>query len=414
MNRQQGLRAARAASQHGQIIILTVLILALGTGFLVYSMAGPRSIDYRKNAKTDAALAMAKEALIGRAVADSNHPGSLPCPDTNDDGIAEIFAGIACPSYIGRLPWKTLELPDLRDGDGERLWYMLSPAFRDNAAVEPLNTDTIGNITIYSGNNTTSLTNRAAAVIFAPGAPIGAQARSGTQSAACTVTGTTIAQSLCGTNYLETVSSINNANATGPYISAPATATFNDRLIVIDSVELMTAAETRAAKEILNALQAYKAGSMATTTSFCYPVGCYPWADISNGIANDGLNYGRVPLISADTGHANDWSDASPPVTIPQWLIDNQWGMVFFYTVAANRTYDHNPGSLTVDGTSGTDVVLISTGAATVARSGWPCSFAAGDARNYVDDSENCDNGTNFITPSDTTSKNRDRLYSLP
>jgi hypothetical protein len=24
---------------------------------------------------------------------------------------------------MGRLPWKTLRLPDLRDGHGERLWY---------------------------------------------------------------------------------------------------------------------------------------------------------------------------------------------------------------------------------------------------------------------------------------------------
>ncbi len=394
MNPQQGLRAARASSQRGQIIILTVLILALGTGFLIYSMTEFRAIGYSKNAKTDKALTMAKEALIGRAVADSDHPGSLPCPDTNDDGIAEIFVGSACPSYIGRLPWKTLELPDLRDGDGERLWYMLAPAFRDNTAVEPLNTDTIGNITVYSGNNTTTLTSLAAAVIFAPGTPIGVQARSSTQSAACPVTGTTIAQSLCATNYLETVSSVNNANATGPYISAPETATFNDRLMVIDSVELMTAAETRAAKEILNALSAYQAGSACD---------CYPWADIGDGRANDGLPYGRVPLISASTGHNNDWSDAG--VTIPQWLINNDWWMVFFYTVANNKTYSPSFGSLTVDGVSGTDVVLISTGAATIARS-WVCG--------YVDDAQNCDNGVVFITPTDTTSMNRDRLYTLP
>jgi hypothetical protein len=31
---------------------------------------------------------------------------------------------------LGRLPWKTLGLPDLRDGDGERLWYAVSSATR--------------------------------------------------------------------------------------------------------------------------------------------------------------------------------------------------------------------------------------------------------------------------------------------
>ena len=50
---------------------------------------------------------------------------------------------------IGRLPWKTFGLPDLRDGSGERLWYALSPNFRDNPSVSPLNSDTRGSITVY-------------------------------------------------------------------------------------------------------------------------------------------------------------------------------------------------------------------------------------------------------------------------
>ena len=148
---------------------------------------------------------------------------------------------------------------------------------------------------------------------------------------------------------------------------------------------------------MLAVLQAYKAGSWG----FC---NCYPWADISAGDADEGLQYGRVPLINADTGHSNDWSDAG--VTIPQWLLDNNWRSVFFYTVAANRTYAHDPGTLTFDGVAGADVVLISTGAATGGGRGWPCG--------YVDDAQNCDNGIVFITPADTTSTNRDRIYLLP
>ncbi len=231
-------------------MILTVLVLALGAGFLVYSMAQYRSIDSRKNAKTDAALALARDALLGRALSDANHPGSLPCPDavTNiannvpGDGIADLLSGSNCPSYIGRLPWKTLELPQLRDGDGEDIWYALSPAFTD-ATGNAINTDSIGTITAYSGSNSGVVSSRAVAVVFSPGEPIGTQARSPTQTAACPMTGTTIAQSLCPNNYLdlETVSGINNANATGPYITVPAKATFNDRLLVVsDSVDLMT------------------------------------------------------------------------------------------------------------------------------------------------------------------------------
>ena len=260
------------------------------------------------------------------------------------------------------MPWKTLGLPDLRDGDGERLWYSVQPEFvhsppSPSALNRPINTDTISNGIVYSGDATNVMVGQEVAVVFAPGAPVGTQARSPTQTALCATTGTTIVQSRCADNYLDSVSGINNANATDPYIEAPPTATFNDRLIVINNIDLMTPIEARAAKAMLIALQAYKAGSW-----FC---NCYPWADVSDGIANDGLENGRLPLNSADTGHGNDWANAG--VTIPQWLLDNQWWFVFFYTVAPNRTYNHTFGSLTVNGVSGTDVVLISSGAQPVA-----------------------------------------------
>jgi hypothetical protein len=426
MGHQTGLRAAPATRQHGQFIILTVLIVALGTGFLVYSMAEFRSIDSKKNAKTDRALALAREALLGRALSDDLRPGSLPCPDVDDDGqltlSVDYGGGGTCTRYIGRLPWKTLGLPELRDGDGEHLWYALSPAFMD-ATGNAVNTDSIGSITAYSSCPTnpcataSALSTRAVAVVFSPGAPIGTQARSPSVALAAPclpMTATAIPQSLCANNYLDldTISGINNANASGPYISVPAKATFNDRLLVVsDSVDLMTQIESRAAQAILSALQAYRAGSKANSSRFCYPVGCYPWADVSNGNANDGLLYGRVPLMSANTGgDNNDWSDAG--VTIPTWLTTNKWWLVFFYAVDANDTINHDPfnsfSALTVDSAPGPDIVLISAGAATTPRVDFP--------DDYIDDAanKNYSINSNFVTPADTTSTNRDRLYSLP
>ena len=35
----------------------------------------------------------------------------------------------------GRLPWKTLAIPDLRDGAGERLWYAVSVRFKRNNTI---------------------------------------------------------------------------------------------------------------------------------------------------------------------------------------------------------------------------------------------------------------------------------------
>jgi hypothetical protein len=395
-----------AQRPRGQTIILMVLILAVIAGFLVFQATGNRVTNVDRNKRTEAALAQAREALMGRALADPNHPGSMPCPDVNDDGQltlnVDYVSGGACAQNIGRLPWKTLGLPDLRDGDGERLWYMLSPAFQD--AGNPINTNTLSNLTVYAGNNTNVLATQVVAVVFAPGAPVGNQARSSTQTAACGATGTTIAQSLCANNYLETLSGINNASPTGPFITGAPNPTFNDRLALIGNIELMTPIEARAAQAILSALQDYRAGS----TWIC---DCYPFADTGNGTAEWGNLEGLVPLVHADwdapfSSNGTDWGDMNPPVVIPQWLLDNDWRKVFFYTVASARTIYHGSGWLTMNGVSGKGVVLISTGAATAPRSAMPSD--------YVDDPENADEGVVFITPTDTTSMNRDRLYILP
>ena len=62
-------------------------------------------------------------------------PGYLPCPDPDDDGWAESTCGslarhLGQAERLGRLPWKTLGLPDLRDGRGERLWYAVSTRYK--------------------------------------------------------------------------------------------------------------------------------------------------------------------------------------------------------------------------------------------------------------------------------------------
>ncbi|MBK9161904.1 MAG: hypothetical protein IPM27_10155 [Nitrosomonadales bacterium] len=96
------------------MMLLIVLVLGL-TVVLVKSLSAT-DLNTKRQMATATALAQAKDALLGRAVSDDNMPGSLPCPDTDDDGSAEMFSGNNCPSYIGRLPWRTLKLQDLRDG----------------------------------------------------------------------------------------------------------------------------------------------------------------------------------------------------------------------------------------------------------------------------------------------------------
>jgi hypothetical protein len=166
-----------------------------------------------------------------------------------DDGIADAVVGNDCPSYIGRLPWRTLGLPDLRDENGERLWYALSSRFRDHLSAQPINSDTKGNRLVYANDNAVVLAPEAVAVIFAPGTPLGNQVRD-TVAALCTVTGTVIQNRLCATNYLDTASGVNNASGTGPYIAASRSTSFNDRVAVLTTAELIPPLETRVAKEL--------------------------------------------------------------------------------------------------------------------------------------------------------------------
>lgn len=147
----------RRQPQRGYAMLATIAVIGVAATAAVTTTFGTTSAGSRQSTKTSTALAQAKQALISRAASDANHPGSLPCPDavTNiagnnvpNDGIADLLAGQSCPSSIGHLPWRTLGLPDLRDADGERLWYMLAPAYQDSPS-KVINPGTSGQITAY-------------------------------------------------------------------------------------------------------------------------------------------------------------------------------------------------------------------------------------------------------------------------
>ena len=142
--------------QRGYVLLSMVAVIGLLTATAATSI-GETALVRQQSDKNKMVLAKAREALISRAASDANHPGSLPCPDavTNipgnnipNDGIADLLSGTACPSAIGRLPWRTLGLPDLRDADGERLWYLLATAYQDSTA-KIINPSTGGQIAGY-------------------------------------------------------------------------------------------------------------------------------------------------------------------------------------------------------------------------------------------------------------------------
>lgn len=229
----------RPYPQRGAALMVMLIILVMGAAASLVISLSKAKINIERDRKSGDALAQAKEALIGRASSDNNMPGSLPCPDTNNDGSAEMLSGNDCPSYIGRLPWRTLKLADLRDGDGERLWYALSGNFRDDNSAHPLNSNTQGQLTLRDASGNT-LASGVIAIVFVPGATIGAQSRGG-------------ADANIVTNFLED----ENANGDTVFVSGQTSATFNDRLLAVSGDSLWPTVEKRVSSEIKEILGAY-------------------------------------------------------------------------------------------------------------------------------------------------------------
>lgn len=241
--------------QHGAALMVMLVIMVMGAAAFLVSSLSKSALDTARQETTSAALAQAKEALIGKSASYTDYPGSLPCPDTDDDGTSDAGGSTECPQYIGRLPWKTIGLPDLRDAAGERLWYTLSRNVRRYDSVRPLNSDTTGTLNItgtYTGSNLI-------AIVFAPGSTTSTQRRSTTQTALCSTTGTTIPESWCAANYLEgsnddpSNSSTQNLN----YQNENTAAQLNDQLVTISHDQLFMAVEKRVGGEFRNHLKNY-------------------------------------------------------------------------------------------------------------------------------------------------------------
>jgi hypothetical protein len=318
-------------------LILFVMTLGMFGAFLTF--ASPAATSTGLDRVTQESFQLAREALIWRAAQEVNRPGSLPCPDTNNDGQAELFVGTACPNYIGRLPWRTLGLPDLRDGTGERLWYALSPAMRDKyTGAPPLNSTTAGNIVVTG----TVPADDVAAIVIAPGAALAGQDRASNPDNAAF--------------YLEG----DNADGGNDYVTGVESATFNDHIAVIKRAQLFHAVEWRIANEVRATLAAYYGSN-----------GYFPFANdpTSGGFdCTEGQLSGRVPnpnsaggTAIACTGHAN-W-DGGLGRALPTWFFENDWHLLTYYALAPACTIATSSctgsGFLSVNGVAGKRAVVI-------------------------------------------------------
>lgn len=289
--------------------MLILAVLAVGAAALLVSALGSAALQVERDKKTADALAQAKEALLGYAITyGDSHAGEvhgyLPCPDMdgnqtgNPEGSSELSCGNKNVSVMGRLPWRTLDLPVLRDGSGECLWYIVSGTYKNNPKTDLMNWDNKGllGVSNAAGGGVQDI----AAVIFAPGAVLGSQNRMPSGHApAC-------GGNYSAANYLDSDGTHNNsavataANAISNFFSS-ASAQINDQIIFI----------TR--NDIFNAL-ARRTDFMPTLTAMTQKTAeCLAYFGTRNGAGGAGNRSlpWPAPLFLADYGVNGNYNDAA-------------------------------------------------------------------------------------------------------
>jgi len=168
------------AKQHGAALMVMLVIMVMGALTFLVSSLSKSGVQIERDKVTAAALAQAKEALIGYAVSQPiTSAGDLRLPDLgySDSSLSVRAEGSSPPNFtgniqgyslIGKFPWKTLGTPPLRDGYGECLWYVLSGWFKNTNSSSSINWDTSGQIDVLDGNGNVIASNLAA-VLAAPG-----------------------------------------------------------------------------------------------------------------------------------------------------------------------------------------------------------------------------------------------------
>ncbi len=297
-------------AQRGYAMLGIIAAVGVAATAMVVTSLSATAVRNEQGRKTSSALALARQALIASAASSPSHPGSLPCPDTNDDGQSDPISG-ACTASIGRLPWQTLGLPDLRDAAGERLWYALSENFQDIAA-NRINTNVYGQLQMHEGE---SYTTGVVAIVFAPGRTIGNQRRDAQY-----------VNNMEG--YLESYA---NENRTATLRAQDNS--YNDQLALITPADIFSLVGRRVAKEVQNALQTYYTamsgrlpwyapactGSVTVSCPTVNPLPEQPSPAAALPAA------GTIGYLPTDDNNFNS--------AIPSWFSANNWNSVMSYRV---------------------------------------------------------------------------------
>lgn len=331
----------------GYVLLLVTAAVAVALVSMLVGSLNSAAVRNRRAEVSAAALAQAREALIGYALARRSstgapnaRPGELPCPDRDDDGDDD---GSCSAGEIGRLPWRSLGLAPPIDGSGELIWYALAGAFRNrNMNNNPINSGTRGNLVVYGGDGVGVLADDVVFVLFAAGPPLAGQDRSAA-TAVCPYDGASKAANRCPDNYLEAgdpdgagpAPVRSNAVQGGPFIATVDNALFNDRLLYVRTDEFIRRVEHGVGSEARQWLLAYQASNAKLpfpadgSDALCIdgPVPATPC------VASSAVCSGRFPESAAAINGGAPEPEFSPPLTDPSrvWFINEQWSAYMAY-----------------------------------------------------------------------------------
>jgi len=194
------------SSQKGLALLILVIIILLAVATYVLSDLSITKVKVAQTKSTYIALNKAKQAVIGYAVtyvdvAPNNlgEYGVFPQVEAvlgANDGIMSGNFGPKNTNVVGWFPWRSLDLPTLKDESGTCLFYAVSGTYKlgGNVQADMINEDSIGMFQVVdnAGNvvQGANIEDQVVALVIAPEGLLAGQARN-----------PTVDQSSCGRDY---------------------------------------------------------------------------------------------------------------------------------------------------------------------------------------------------------------------
>lgn len=298
-----------------------VLLLGVVSMAVLLSTLSSSNAATQQAIKTQLALKEAKEAVLGYILLDdqdggTEKPGSLPCPDRNNDNSSNrfdyAFGNCIGSIYTYRFPGENFRTGELRDSANEKLWYAISPEFRAGST-KPLNSLNTGTLSIDDKEGYV-------AVLIAPGKPLAGQNRNNPAARLAYL------ESQAAENPFQFLSGSDDE-------TGGSAERFNDRLVGISKKEWEDTLLRRVSAEVIKAINEKKAGPY------------FPWATPLSG-ASAPLTFASSPtdpwmgvpntprgLLPArklwpPKPGTQEWPKQQP------WQSKNEWHHLFYYVIA--------------------------------------------------------------------------------